>query len=121
MKARIKKTGEILRVADYTLIAMENCNSRGNPLEYKPEEIEFIPDTPAINEIDWEQRKFELVKAAMQGLLSNPYWMGLKKGMANKSTKSPRERASLLQKDIAEEAVEFADAVLAEYRKGGEE
>lgn len=77
--------------------------------------IEIIPDG---RHIDWEQRRFDLVMAAMQGLLSNPYWMGLKKDVADKSAKSPREKASFLQKDIAEDAVEFADAVLAEYRKG---
>lgn len=102
MKARIKETGEILKVADYAVIAMEHCDSHGNPLEYKPEDIELIPDTHSPKEIDWEQRKFELVKAAMQGLLSTEAF--------SEQTES----------SIAKMAIEQADAVLAEYRKGNE-
>lgn len=100
MKARIKKTGEILKVADYAVIAMENCDSYGNPLEYTPEQVELIPDTPTTDNIDWEARRFELVKAAMQGLSTLRTWN--------------------TEQDLAEWAIKTADVVLAEYRKGGE-
>lgn len=103
MKARIKETGEVLKVADYALIAMENCDSHGNPLEYKPEEVELIPDTPATDEIDWESRRFELVKAAMQGIMCNEVFSGN------------------TEESIARMAISQADAILAEYRKGGKE
>lgn len=102
MKAKIKTTGEILKVADYAVIAMESCDSYGNPLEYSPEAVELIDDTPAKDNIDWEQRRFELVKAAMQGLLS---------------THSP---GLFDKKLLAVLSVDYADTVLAEYMKGGE-
>ena len=54
-------------------------------------------------EIDWEQRRFELVKAAMHGLLSTC-------------------RPGLLDKNLlAALSIDYADTVLTEYRKGGEE
>ena len=40
MKARIKKTGEIVNLASYATIALEQHDSWGNPIEVKPEEIE---------------------------------------------------------------------------------
>lgn len=103
MKARIKATGEILEIAKYSTIAMENCDSYGTPLQYLPEEIEFIDDTIPQEKIDWEQRRFDLVKAAMQGFCSNSAYV------ANNDATV----------DIAAYAVSQADAVLAEYKKGG--
>ena len=32
-----------------------------------------MPSEHAQNKIDWEQRRYELVKASMQGLSANPY------------------------------------------------
>ena len=55
------------------------------------------------NDIDYEQRRFELVKAAMQGLLS---------------TCSP----GLLDKNfLAALSIDYANTVISEYMKGGEE
>ena len=54
-------------------------------------------DSDVRTEIDWEQRRFDLVKAAMQGL------------------SSVEERAN--SKMLAMIAIEIADAVLAEYQK----
>ena len=98
MKARIKKTGEVLKIADYAVIAMENCDSYGNPLEYKPEEVELIDETTIINNIDWEQRKFELVKVAMQGLAVMRGWKN--------------------EQYVATMSIKIADEVLTEYKKG---
>ena len=92
MKARIKETGEVLKV---TGVWFEDGSM------VKPDKI-----APIIEEglsIDLEQRRFELTKAAMQGLLSN--------GVHNKYS----------SKVIAQMAICQADAVLAEYRKGCEE
>lgn len=106
MKARIKEAGEVLKVADFAVIAMEHCDSHGNPLEYKPEEVELTPDTPdtpAAKEIDWEQRRWELVKAILQALYANEKWNDTQ------------------FREVAKIAIKQADAVLAEYRKGDEE
>ena len=107
MKARVKKTGELLKIAEYAKIAMDNCDSFGNPLEYSPEEIELIDDTVSQSEIDWEQRRYEIAKAAMQGQLSNQYGDVCVSGGEFK--------------EVAKNAVRFADALIAKLKEGGEQ
>lgn len=114
MKARVKKTGEVLKVADYAVIIMENCDSYGNPLEYKPEEVELIDDSPAdsAKSIDWEQRRFDLVKAIAQGLCSNCEF----------EKDYERFRCCISWTEYySKNAIKIAEAVLTEYRKGGEQ
>ncbi len=52
MKARIKKTGELVNIADYARIALDQCDSWGNPIELKPEDVELVQETSDSN-IDW--------------------------------------------------------------------
>lgn len=54
--------------------------------------------------IDWEQRRYEIAKAVMQGRLSNQYGDVLV---------GERDFAR-----VAANAVEFADALIAELKKG---
>lgn len=56
MLAKIKKTGEILKIAEWAKIQMEACDSYGNPLEFSPEEIELLNE---IKEND-EKREYGL-------------------------------------------------------------
>lgn len=88
MKARIKETGEVLKV---TGVWFEDGSM------VKPDKIEQIIEEGQY--VDWEQRRFELVKAAMQGLLSTEAF--------SEQTES----------SIAKMAIEQADAVLSEYMK----
>lgn len=61
MKARIKATGEMVEVEGTCLI-------NGGSTYIPASELEsFVEETP----IDWEQRRFELAKAAMQGFIAN--------------------------------------------------
>lgn len=71
MKVRIRKTGEIVNLAEYARITLDMCDSYGNPIELKPEDVELIPDVKEDNfsKIDWEQRRYELVKAAMVAMI----------------------------------------------------
>ena len=65
MKARIKETGEIIDVECrfYAKIGSTDPIIHNSLVEVlKDDEI-----------IDWEQRRYELAKAAMQGLCSNPH------------------------------------------------
>lgn len=94
MKAILKETRE--PIEDLTIY-----DSIGN--QWQLDDVELIHDTRSTKEIDWEQRRFELVKAAMQGLVSTETFCG-------------REDDA-----IARMAISQADAVLAEYRKGEEE
>lgn len=116
MKVKIKETGEVVDVKSLQVRKEVQTSSGISHLEaFLPlHKVELVPDEP---KIDWGQRKFELVKAATEGLLSNSYWMELKRKVADKSYSSPHEKAAFLRKDIAEDILEFATAVLIESRQ----
>lgn len=73
MKAKVIATGDIVKVLNKNLTGTHvRCQRLEAPIYngevwYKIEEIQYID-----NYIDWEQRKFELVKSALQGMLANP-------------------------------------------------
>lgn len=86
MKAKLKKTGEIINIAEYGMVKLDKCDSYGCNIEVPYEEVEQFYDDkgvplgmpivfPSVVEsnfsIDWEQRRYEIAKAAIQGLLSN--------------------------------------------------
>ena len=97
MKAKIKKTGEIVNIAEYAKITLEQCDSWGNPIEVKPEEIELI-QVPTENE-HWQDVKERAAIAAMQGVMN--FFGSID---YNKET-------------IAKLAVKQADVLIAELRK----
>ena len=68
MKAKIKATGEIINIDEYAEVELELCDSYGNPIRYGFDEVEILQDES--DDIDWEQRRFELVKTAMLGLMA---------------------------------------------------
>lgn len=99
MKAKIKATGEIVDVE------FEETKDLYHKVElFRTSDGRIMPSTAFEFEkfIDWEQRRFELVKAAMQGLCSNSAYVS-----NNDATV-----------DIASYAVSQADAILAKYKKG---
>ena len=97
MKAKIKKTGEIVNIAEYAKITLEQCDSWGNPIEIKPEEIELIQEQT--EDEHWQDIRERAAIAAMQGVMdffgSIDY---------NRDT-------------IARLAVKQADVLIAELRK----
>lgn len=105
MRAKIKATGEIMKLADYARITLDACDSYGNPIELSPEEVELIPDLEPkrlylqednFPNINWEQRRYEIAKSAMlffQQEFKTDYQF------------------------IAERAVKQADALIAELKK----
>ena len=86
MKAKLKKTGEIINIADYARVVLDKCDSYGNPIEVGLDEVSYLCDddglilgmpkfTPSkileVNDItDWQQVRINAAIAAMQGLLS---------------------------------------------------
>lgn len=70
MKVRIKKTGEVLEVAEYAKVAMDVCDSYGNPLEYGLDEIEIVEDVNRSPDIDWQQVTNQAAIGAMQVMLA---------------------------------------------------
>lgn len=107
MQAKVKKTGEIIDVS-----RTENIiTSRGvekqyfdNKREwctYVKSELEFINEEPQRN-TDWEQRRYEIAKSALQGFCAN-------------SEPSIARDTSFRQ--IAVWSVEIADILIAELKK----
>lgn len=74
MKAKIKKTGEIVNIASYAKITLDQCDSWGNPIEIKPEEVELIQEPT--EEFHWQDVRERAAIAAMQGLLANTSRVG---------------------------------------------
>jgi hypothetical protein len=94
MKVRIKKTGEIINIADYARVVLDKCDSYGNPIEVGFDEVEIIQDNPS--NIDWEQRRYEIAKECVVVLMRN----------------------EMTLEDAAKISVEQADALIAELKKG---
>ena len=114
MKKRIRKTGEIVDViAWYNLMGAERdrydsvsyIDSKGNEcvkveglnLAWDFEDVEEVLST----DIDWDQRRYETAKAAMIGLMAG-------------------HNAIYEAKKLAPMAIEYAEALIAELKKGGE-
>lgn len=87
MKAKLKATGEVIilnekvSLKDYARGIYRDTS--GNKYHYK--ELDFM-EVENKDPIDWEQRRYEIAKAAMQGVLSNPAFcnMSTKKDIAIK-------------------------------------
>ena len=96
MKAKILKTGEIVNIAEYAKITLEQCDSWGNPVEVKPEEVELIRDTPDYEAEFSEFRKDNptwgkyLTDSTFYEMMS---WYDEKHGLANEDHYSDEGRA----------------------------
>jgi hypothetical protein len=97
MKARIKKTGEIVNIAEYAKITLEQCDPYGNPIELKPEEVELIQEQA--EDEHWQDVRERAAIVAMQGVM---YFFGSID--YNKET-------------IAKVAVEQADALIKQLKE----
>ena len=96
MKARIRKTGEIVNLASYATITLDQCDSWGNPIEMKPEEVELIQEQT--EDEHWQDIRERAAIAAMQGLLSNL-------------------RRTGYTEEYAEAAINYADALIEQLKK----
>ena len=101
MKAKIKKTGEIVNLASYATIALEQHDSWGNPIEVKPDEIELIQEVT--EDEHWQDVRERATIAAMQGILCAPIVEGIDPNPS--------------KEHIAELAVAQADALIEELKK----
>lgn len=111
MKARIKKTGEIANIADYARVTLDQCDSWGNPIELGFDEVEILQETTS--DIDWEQRRYEIAKNCINGILGNDEM----KDLANDA--GVEMNCRYIPTNVAKMSVAFADALIAELKKGG--
>lgn len=105
MKAKVKNTGEIFRVlyldSEVVLIKCEN-----EVKTLRLHEVDLIPESAEDyqkREIDWEKRRYELAKEAMNGVLST--------SIIEKFTPNPSFR------DIAMFSVGLAEELINELKK----
>lgn len=114
MKAKIKKTGEIVNLASYARIALEQCDSYGNPIELKPEEVEIIQE-PTEDE-HWQNIREHAAIAAMQGTI---HILGSSDRYAFREVvvEGYSGNEKTYPKEIAEFAVACADALIEELKK----
>lgn len=97
MKAKVIATGEIVDVS------YSHTTSDGVGIYKDNQERYWSSYQLECKEtyIDWEQRRFELIKAAFQGLSANPYEDIVKMG----------------EEEFADLAISYADAVIAKLKE----
>ena len=128
MKKRIRKTGEIVDVISYNKYTntarnseldwvsyvdskgMEHEHEKGLNIYWDFEDVEEGLST----DIDWEWRRYEISKNCIIGILGNDEMVDLANGAGLK--KNCRD----IPINVAEMAVAFADALIAELKKGVE-
>lgn len=106
-KAQIKLTGEVVEVVpcesvECSVPAFKTIDGRIIPQT-------FLLFTP---EIDWEQRRYELTKAALQGLLANQMWMQFRIPYSANADECIKHLTPQIPKD----AIAIADAVILELK-----
>lgn len=102
MKAKVIATGEIVAVHSVTMEEVTWKEINGIRI-FGTRNIEVLPnDYKTLKDIDWEQRRFELVKAAIQGLSGNSQDIIVE---ANNEL-------------MATWAINLVDAVITKLRKG---
>lgn len=114
MKARIKKTGEIVNIAEYAKIALDQCDSWGCTIEVKPEDVELIQEQT--EDEHWQDVRERAAIAAMQGTITilgsgdgSAYNAVVVEGYTGKEKTYPKE--------IAEFAVYCAESLIEELKK----
>lgn len=126
MKKRIRKTGEIVDVISYyELMSVERDTNdsvsyidskgiehheKGLNLWWDFEDIEKTLST----DVDWEQRRYDIAKNCIIGILGNDEMVDLAIGEGLK------KNCRCVTTNVAEMAVLFADALIAELKKVGE-
>jgi hypothetical protein len=118
MKARVKDTGEVFRVLD--LDSERILIKYGSEVKaLRLHEVDLIPESEEgyqKREIDWEQRRYEIAKEAMSGILSDENCVGY----ASVAAEYSENEKHTYPKAVSRYAVACADALIAEL-KGGEE
>lgn len=114
MKARIKKTGEIVNIADYATIMLDSHDSWGNPIEVKPEEVELIDENEEIDEKVNEMYEQWGIESPLQD-----YWYEVKERASIAILQGLLSNSSAKGniKDYVKCAIEYADTLITELKE----
>ena len=126
MKRRIRKTGEVVKIIVYSNIRGSDrddtdfvCYIDSKGVEHYENRLNMCLDFEDVEKnntsenIDWERRRYEIAKIMMHAIY-------LDDGNAERSNKSGLGFEYKGFQESAKEAVRFADALIAELKKGGE-
>lgn len=107
LKAKVKATGEVIDVEPSGTMLV-SCGS------FITKDGRKIPGTALEFEkaIDWEQRRYELAKSAMQGLISNSFWM---KNLGMFLDEHPDSKIDVIE-TISIESINYADALIKKLK-----
>lgn len=100
MKAKIKSTGEIVDISPSGVTSVKRTCTKyatKDGRELLELALEFLPN------IDWEQRRYEIAKEAMSGLLAAPV--------------AHRIGPDLICEDVVTLSVKLADALIEELKR----
>lgn len=106
MKAKIKATGEIVEVEDL----YDDGTALVNGRYFKVSELDFFDD---FETIDWEQRRYELAKDVMKGLISNSFWM---KNLGMVLDETSNKKIDVVE-IISIESINYADALIKKLKE----
>lgn len=110
MKARIKKTGELVNLASYAKIALDACDSWGNPIELSPDEVELVQET-SDSSIDWEQRRYEIARTIL------PYCAETTRNILMSGHGIGAQYAGMsIPEAVSEQATQFAEALIEKLK-----
>lgn len=110
MIARIKTTGKLIDVVPYG-DEFAQLFPEGDFKVYTKDELDFRVD------VDWNQVRIQASIAAMQGMMASEFYCTIKTRNGSSYTKY-REKWDVRQ--ITKEAVNYADALVAELQKKGD-
>lgn len=113
MKAKVKSIGEIVDISPSGVTSMQRTCTKyatKDGRELLDLALEFLLNA------DWEQRRYEIAKEAMAGILSNEDSVDYACSEAEYS----KNEKHTCPKAISKYAVACADALIAELKKGNE-
>nr|DAI43721.1 MAG TPA: hypothetical protein [Caudoviricetes sp.] len=121
MKAKIKRTGEIVDVLSYNIAEgdIHTYLNANNDVVRPSYMMNFYKDLEIIQEskeIDWEQRRYEIAKESLVAIMSNDEFYAQ---VLYESAQLNERRG--IPYNISRAAVVFADTLIAELQQGGEE
>ena len=119
MKAIVKFTGDEVDVTrGETIDGITYYYHRladGHTVKFPENRLEFPQLTVTTPPIDWEQRRYEIAKEAIIAIMANEEFFDQ---VLDEGAQSGER---IIPVNISHAAVAFADALVAELKKGGEE
>lgn len=113
MKAIIKATGEVFKVVD-TFNGGIFVKEGNDIISFKSHEVDLIPEQNIFkDEIDWEQRRYEIAKDTISGILSNQREVEY----CIQEAKFEENEKHTVPKALAQYIVAIADALIEELKK----